>query len=174
MAPATSRKASSIEILSTTGVKSPQDLDDLVTEPLVLAKMAGHEHEARAQLSGRADRHAGRDPERPGLVGSGEHDATADGDRPPSEGGVEQLLDRGIKGVEVGVEDGGRPVIGHTATLVEHMFPVYGLNGPRGGVSGAVRIGARRADTAQARPASWASRAICRGFVAAGVWSGCG
>ena len=110
------------------GREIPQDLDHLVTEALVLAKMAGHEHEARAQLTGAPTRHAGRDPERPGLVGSGEHYAAADGDGPPSEGGVEQLLDRGIKGVEVGVEDGGRPVIGHKATLVEHMFPVYGLN----------------------------------------------
>ena len=69
--------------------------------------MAADEDELRAELARPPSRHAAADAEGLGLVGGGEHDAAADGDRLAAQRRVEQLLDRGVEGVEVGVEDGG-------------------------------------------------------------------
>ena len=81
--------------------------DDRIAEPLVVAKMAADKDQVRAELARPEARHAARDPERLGFVGSGQHHAAADGDGLAAQRRVEQLLDRGIEGVEVRVEDGG-------------------------------------------------------------------
>ena len=81
--------------------------DDRIAEPLVVAKMAADKDQVRAELARPEARHAAGDPEGLGFVGSGQHDAAADGDGLAAQRRVEQLLDRGIEGVEVRVEDGG-------------------------------------------------------------------
>ena len=72
--------------------------------------MAVDKDQVRAKLARAPSRHAAADAERLGLVGRGEHDAAADRDRFAAQERVEQLLDRCVEGVEVGVEDGGRRV----------------------------------------------------------------
>ena len=59
----------------------------------------------RTQLARPPSRHAAAHPERFRLVGGGKHDAAADGDRLAAQRRVEQLLDRGVEGVEVGMQD---------------------------------------------------------------------
>ena len=79
----------------------------LVTEALVLTEIARHEAEARAQLAGPPPRHPTLNAEGLRLVGRGQHDASPDSDRLAGQGRVEQLLDRCVKRIEVGMEDGG-------------------------------------------------------------------
>jgi hypothetical protein len=81
--------------------------NDRVAEPLVVAKMATDKNELRTELARPKARHAACDPERFGFVGSGQHHPAADGNGLTAQRRVEQLLDRGIEGVEVRVEDGG-------------------------------------------------------------------
>jgi len=47
------------------------------------------------------------DPESLGFVRGGEHDPATHRNRPAAQGRVEQLLDRGVKGVQIRVEDRG-------------------------------------------------------------------
>src|SRR5512142_655366 len=84
-----------------------QDSDRGVTEPLVIAEVSGDENEARTELPRAPSRHAASYAEGPRFVRSREHDSAADRNRPAAEARVKQLLDRGIKSVEVRVEDGG-------------------------------------------------------------------
>ena len=72
-----------------------------------MREMAADEDELGTQRARLPPRHAAADPERLGFVGRGEHDPAADGDRLAAQRRVEQLLDRGIEGIEVGMEDGG-------------------------------------------------------------------
>jgi hypothetical protein len=52
-------------------------------------------------------RHPAAHAQNPGLVGCGQHDAATDGNRLAPERRVEQLLDRGIEGIEIRMQDGG-------------------------------------------------------------------
>ena len=79
-----------------------------IAQPLVVAEVAADESEFRTELAGPPSRHPATHPEAPRFVGSGEHHAAADRDGPAPERGVEQLLDRGVEGVEIRVKDGGR------------------------------------------------------------------
>ena len=56
--PATSAKASSMEMRSTSGVKSSSTVDRRVAQPLVVAEMAADEDQLRAKLARPAARHA--------------------------------------------------------------------------------------------------------------------
>ena len=89
------------------GREITEHLDGGVAQPLVLLEMAADEDQVRAELARPPSRHAAAHPERLGLVRSGEHDPAADGDRLAAQGRVEQLLDRGVEGVEIRMEDGG-------------------------------------------------------------------
>ena len=84
-----------------------EHLDRGIAQPLVLLEMAADENQVRTELARPPSRHAAAHPEGLGLVGSGEHDPAADGDRLAAQRRVEQLLDRGVEGVEVRMEDGG-------------------------------------------------------------------
>ena len=84
-----------------------EHLDGGVAQPLVLLEMAADEDELRAELARPPPRHPAAHPERLGLVGGGQHDPAADGDRLAAQRRVEQLLDRGVEGVQVRMEDGG-------------------------------------------------------------------
>ncbi len=79
-----------------------------VAEALVLLEVTADEDQLRAELARAPAGHAAADAEGLGLVGRGEHHAAADRDRLAAERGVEELLDGGVEGVEIGMEDGGR------------------------------------------------------------------
>ena len=96
------------------------DVDGGIAEPLVLLVVAADELQVWAQLAGEAPRHAAADSKRLGFVGRRQHHSTADGNRFPAQRRIEELLDRCIEGIEIGMENGGRRCHGHT--LVEHMF----------------------------------------------------
>src|ERR1700676_2461299 len=63
--------------------------------------------ELRTEFARPPSRHAAADPEGPGFVRRGKHDPAADRDSLAAQGGVEQLLDRGVEGIKVGMEYGG-------------------------------------------------------------------
>ena len=89
------------------GREIAEHLDGGVAQPLVVLEMAADKNELRTELARPPSRHAAADPEGLGFVGSGKHDPAADGDRLAAQRRVEQLLDRGIEGIEVRMEDGG-------------------------------------------------------------------
>ena len=60
----------------------------------------------RTEFASLPSRHAAADPKGLGFVRSGKHNPSADGDRLAAQRRVEQLLDRGIEGIEVRMEDG--------------------------------------------------------------------
>src|SRR5262245_58127281 len=76
------------------------DLDCGVTQPLIVLEMASDKDELRTELARPASRHAAAYAEGPRFVGSGKHNPTTDGDRLAAQGWVEQLLDRGIEGIQ--------------------------------------------------------------------------
>ena len=82
-------------------------LDGGVAQPLVVLEMAADKNELRTELARLPSRHAAADPEGLGFVRSGKHDPATDGDGLAAQRRVEQLLDRGIEGIQVRMEDGG-------------------------------------------------------------------
>ena len=84
-----------------------EHLDGGIAQPLILLEMAADENQLRAELARPPPRHPAAHPERLGFVGRGKHDPAADGDRLAAQRRIEQLLDRGVEGVEVRMEDGG-------------------------------------------------------------------
>jgi hypothetical protein len=84
-----------------------EDGDGSVAEAPIVAEVPADEDELRAQLARPQAGHAAAHAEGPGLVGRREHHAAPDGDRPAPQARIEQLLDRGVEGVQVGVQDGG-------------------------------------------------------------------
>jgi hypothetical protein len=69
--------------------------------------MAAHKAELWTELARLPTRHPATDPEGPGLVGSGKHNPAPDGDGFATQRRVEQLLDRGIEGIEIRMKNGG-------------------------------------------------------------------
>ncbi len=69
--------------------------------------MAVDKSELRTELARVPSRHAAADSEGLGFVRSGEHNPTTDGDGLAAQRRIEQLLDRGIEGIQVCMEDGG-------------------------------------------------------------------
>ena len=82
-------------------------LDGGIAQPLVILEMAADKSELRTELARLPSRHAAADPKGLGFVGSGKHNPATDGDGLAAQRRVEQLLDRGIKGIQVCMEDGG-------------------------------------------------------------------
>src|SRR5207237_3133605 len=82
-------------------------LDGGIAQPLVVIEMAADKSELRTEFARLPSRHAAADPEGLGFVRSGKHNPSADGDRLATQRRVEQLLDRGVEGIEVCMEDGG-------------------------------------------------------------------
>ena len=79
-----------------------------VAEPLVLLEMPADEDQLRAEFPGAPPRHAAVHAEGLRLIGRGEHDPAADGDRLAAQRRIEQLLDRRVERVEIGMQDGRR------------------------------------------------------------------
>jgi hypothetical protein len=69
--------------------------------------MPAHKHELRTELARLPSRHSAAYPKSLRFVRRGKHDPAADGDRFAAQRRVKQLLDRGIKGVQVRMQDGG-------------------------------------------------------------------
>ena len=84
-----------------------EDGDGRIAEALIVAEVPADEDELRAQLARLAAGHAAVDTERLRFVGSCEDHAAADGDWPAPQARIEQLLDGGIEGVQIRMEDGG-------------------------------------------------------------------
>ena len=106
--PATSAKASSMEMRSMEGVTLLVSVSDGgVAEPLVFVVMPADKHEVGTELPRAPSRHAASHAEGPRFVGGRENDAAADRNRLAAQARVKQLSDRRIKGVEVRVENGG-------------------------------------------------------------------
>jgi hypothetical protein len=84
-----------------------EHVDGGIAEPLVVLEMAADKDRLRTQLARPPSRHAAADSEGLGFVGSGEHDPAPDRDGLAAQGRIEKLLDRGIEGIEVGIEDRG-------------------------------------------------------------------
>ena len=87
-----------------------EHLDGGVAQPLVVLEVAADEDELRTEFTRPPARHAAAHAEGLGFVGGRQHDAATDGDGLAAQGRVEQLLDRGVESVEVGMEDGGRHI----------------------------------------------------------------
>ena len=85
-----------------------QHLDGGVAQPLVFLEMTADEAQLRAEFPGLPARHPAAHAEGLGLIGGGQHDAAADGNGDAAQRRVEQLLDRGVEGVQIGVKDGSR------------------------------------------------------------------
>jgi hypothetical protein len=77
----------------------------LVAKLLIAAEVASHEEELAAQLARPPAGHAGPDAIAPGLIGRRQHHAATHGNGPFPQGGVQELLDRRVEGVQVGVKD---------------------------------------------------------------------
>jgi len=82
-------------------------LDSGIAQPLVVLEMAVDKNELRTEPARLPSRHAAADPERLGFVRSGKHNPAPYGDGLAAQRRVEQLLDRGIEGVQVCMEDAG-------------------------------------------------------------------
>ena len=99
-----------------------EDGDGGIAEALVVAEVPADEGELGAELARLAAGHAAVDAEGLGFVGGSEDHAATDGDRPAAQVRIEQLLDRGIEGVQVRMEDGGLGLDDVTCPVV------YGLD----------------------------------------------
>src|ERR1700753_1982405 len=84
-----------------------EHIDGGVAQTLVFFEMAADKNQVRTECTRLPSRHAAADSERPRFVRCREHHSAADGDRLAAQRRVEQLLDRGVKGVEVRMEYGG-------------------------------------------------------------------
>jgi len=82
-----------------------EDGNSRIAETLILAEIPTDEDEVRAELACFPSRHTAFDPEGLGLIAGGKHYTAADSDRLTAEVGVQQLFDRGIERIEVGMED---------------------------------------------------------------------
>jgi hypothetical protein len=72
-----------------------------------LVEVSADKHEAGTEFPRPSSWHPAAYTEGPGFVRGREHHAAADGNRLVAQARIEQLFDRRIEGVEVGVEDGG-------------------------------------------------------------------
>jgi hypothetical protein len=78
-----------------------------IPQPLVLVETTSYKNQVPAELASLASGHAALNPEALGFIGRCQHYPTANGNRFPSQGRIEQLLYRSIKGIEVRMEDRG-------------------------------------------------------------------
>ena len=83
-----------------------KDSDRRVAESLVFMKVSADKDQVGTELPRAPSRHAASYAEGPRFVGSREHDAAADRNRPAAKARVEQLFDGRIEGVEVRVKNG--------------------------------------------------------------------
>src|SRR6516164_100369 len=89
------------------GCEIVDHLNGGIAQPLVVLEMAVDKNELRTEPARLPSRHAAADPEGLGFVRSGKHNPATDGDGLAAQRRVEQLLDGGIEGIQVCMEDAG-------------------------------------------------------------------
>ena len=82
--------------------------DGGIAQPLVVLEVTINEGQLRAEFARQTARHATPNAEDLSFVRRGEHDTAPDRDWLAAQRRVEQLLDRGIEGIQVSVKDGSR------------------------------------------------------------------
>jgi hypothetical protein len=82
-----------------------KDRYDLVAKLLIAAEVATDETKITAKLAGTPPWHAAADAVAPGFVRCRKHHVAAYCDWPVPKGRVQQLLNRRIKGIEIGMQD---------------------------------------------------------------------
>ena len=82
-------------------------VDGRIAKPLVVVEMTTDEDQLRTKLARPPSRHAAADSECFSFVRCGQHNSAADSYGFAAQRRIEQLLDRCIEGIEVGVKDGG-------------------------------------------------------------------
>jgi hypothetical protein len=83
----------------------PQHVDRGVAEPLVLAEVTADELQVGTEAACLPAGHPTVDSECLGLVRRGQDHAATDRDRCAAQTRIEELLDRRVEGIEVGVQD---------------------------------------------------------------------
>jgi hypothetical protein len=78
-----------------------EHVDGGIAQPLVVPEMAPDKDQLRAELARPPSRHASADSEVLGFVRCGKYDPVADSNGFAAQRRVEQLFDRGIKGIKV-------------------------------------------------------------------------
>src|ERR1700730_2135478 len=89
------------------GRKIIEHIDGGIAQPLVFLEMPADKDQLRTKLTSPPSRHTATNSKGLGFVRGCKHHPAADGDRFAAQGRVEQLLDRCIEGIKVGMEDGG-------------------------------------------------------------------
>ena len=82
-----------------------EDGHDIVAELLVAVEVATDEKEVAAELTGTPTWHTTTDAVAPGFIRSGQHHTSAYGDGPVPQRRIQELLNRRVEGIEVGVQD---------------------------------------------------------------------
>ena len=105
-----------------------EDGHDIVAEPLVTVEVASDEKEITAKLAGPPPWHPAADAVAPGFVRCCQHHAAAHCDGPVPQRRVQELLNRRVERIEVGVQDRRLPTGGGSTRgkLVERMFVFQG------------------------------------------------
>ena len=82
-------------------------VDGRIAKPLVVLEMTTNEDQLRTKLARPTPRHATSDSECFSLVRCGQHNSAANSNGFAAQQRIEQLFDRCIEGIEVGVKDSG-------------------------------------------------------------------
>jgi len=86
-----------------------EDGHDIVAKLLVALEVATDEQEFSAELASLPPWHATADAIASGFIRCGQDHTAANRDGPVPQGGVQQLLDGRVEGIEVGMQDGRPP-----------------------------------------------------------------
>ena len=101
-----------------------EDSHDVVAELLVTTEVAADEKKIATELPGPPSGHAAADAVASRFIGSCQHHAAAYGDWPVPQRRVQQLFNRGIEGIEIGMQDRRLPccLCVHEGNLYEQVF----------------------------------------------------
>ena len=105
-----------------------EDSHDVVAKLLVTIEVAADENEIATELPGSPPGHAAADAVASRFVGSRQHHAATYGDWPVPQRRVQQLFNRRIEGIEIGMQDRRLPcwLRVHEGNLYEQVFALPG------------------------------------------------
>src|SRR5262245_60383756 len=89
------------------GREITEHVDGRIAKPLVVLEMTTDKDQLRTKLARPTPRHAAADSECFSLVGCGQNNSAANGNGFAAQGWLDQLFDRCIEGIEVGVKNRG-------------------------------------------------------------------
>src|ERR1700756_1745835 len=136
-----------------------EHLNGSIAQPLVVLEMATDEDQLRTEFARPPPGHPAADAESPGFVRSGKHNPTTNGDRLAAQGRVEQLLNGGVKRIEVRMQDGGCPF--HLVVRLRKSRNDAPRFWNKKRTKGNACQAARRAKRESCRP-TWPGKAQCR------------